>query len=234
VLKARLAEQARTRRVPLNGRLDTERYGYVSWSPPAPIPSAEEAYAGLAERYFAWTGSATLAEFKEFCGCTLKEAQFATRELGLVADPTASKHLMLPHLLEEREQFTPLEAPSILFVGNMDSIGLHRRNLGELLDDDDRAAAVRLTEAQGSRNLLGECDSHLILDRGRWIGVWDFDTLRNRLIWVTWQTPTDEVREAAGACERFVRDELADARTSSQDSPQSRSKRIAAIEMLNQ
>src|SRR5439155_9885728 len=57
------------RRVPINGRLDQQRYQYMVWNP-NPLKnfklSPEEAYVELARRYFRWNGPATVTEFQQF------------------------------------------------------------------------------------------------------------------------------------------------------------------------
>jgi hypothetical protein len=62
-----LQAEGSVRRVPVNGRLDQQRYRYARWSPnprSAWQKSAEDTYTEPARRYFAWIGPATLAEFQ--------------------------------------------------------------------------------------------------------------------------------------------------------------------------
>src|SRR5262249_19623283 len=59
------------RRIPVNGRLDQQRYQYTLWRPNPATHfklSAEEAYVELAKRYFRWIGPATMSEFQQFAG----------------------------------------------------------------------------------------------------------------------------------------------------------------------
>jgi winged helix DNA-binding protein len=62
----RLQSAGEIRRIPLNGRLDQQRYRYASWQP-NPLArlklSQGEAQTELARRFFSWIGPATLAEF---------------------------------------------------------------------------------------------------------------------------------------------------------------------------
>ena len=66
VALGRLQLAGEIRRVPLDGRFDTQRYRYARWKPgpfaKKPRPAAE-VMRDLARRYFAWTGPATMEEF---------------------------------------------------------------------------------------------------------------------------------------------------------------------------
>jgi hypothetical protein len=63
-LLGKLQTEGEIRRVPVNGRLDRQRYRYAAWRP-NPLAkcklSPEEVAAGLARRFFEWTGPATIA-----------------------------------------------------------------------------------------------------------------------------------------------------------------------------
>src|SRR5579871_2214388 len=87
------------RRIPLNGRLDQQRYKYAIWRP-NPLKgfklSREDAFTELARRYFAWIGPATVAEFQWFSGLGVKGAQTALEPLKLEALGDGDNRLMLP------------------------------------------------------------------------------------------------------------------------------------------
>ena len=74
VALGRLQTEGVIRRVPVNGRLDNQRYRYTLWNLPLPARPAEEAFVELARKYFQWTGPATLAEFQWFSGLGVKKA----------------------------------------------------------------------------------------------------------------------------------------------------------------
>jgi hypothetical protein len=65
----KLQAMGEVRRVPVNGRLDQQRYRYCLWKP-NPAKSfkmdAEEVGTELARRYFRWIGPATVSEFHWF------------------------------------------------------------------------------------------------------------------------------------------------------------------------
>ena len=75
------------RRVPVNGRLDQQRYAYTPWKP-NPLStfalSTGAAYTELARRFFRWVGPATPGEFQWFSGLGVKAAKEAVGPLGLV------------------------------------------------------------------------------------------------------------------------------------------------------
>ena len=80
----RLQAEGEIRRVPVNGRLDQQRYKYMRWSP-NPLTKFKLPYAQciteLARRYFSWTGPATTAEFQWFSGLSQKACKAAMEPL---------------------------------------------------------------------------------------------------------------------------------------------------------
>src|SRR4051812_25509759 len=74
------------RRVPVNGRLDQQRYRYCLWRP-NPLQNfkmdPEEVATGLARRYFRWIGPATVSEFQWFSALSRKAAKAALEPLKL-------------------------------------------------------------------------------------------------------------------------------------------------------
>src|SRR6185295_6360370 len=80
VALGRLQSAGEIRRVPVNGRLDQQRYKYDLWRP-NPLQDfrmpAEELQTELARRYFRWIGPATLAEFQWFSALGVKVAKAA-------------------------------------------------------------------------------------------------------------------------------------------------------------
>ncbi len=66
------------RRIPVNGRLDQQRYKYTLWKPNPRRDfklSAEEAYTELARRFFNWIGPAPVADFQMFSGLGVKASK---------------------------------------------------------------------------------------------------------------------------------------------------------------
>jgi hypothetical protein len=76
---------------------------------------------------------------------------------------------------------------------------------------------------------LSDLNHHVILDRGRLIGLWDFDPGAQKVVWTSFVPTTEALKAEMARVEAFVRDELEDARTFSLDSPASRKPRLAAL-----
>ena len=75
------------------------------------------------------------------------------------------------------------------------------------------------------------CPSHAILDRGRLVGLWEFDPDAQQIAWWAFgANPKDKALVAAvERTEAFVADDLGDARSFSLDSAKSRAPRIEAL-----
>jgi hypothetical protein len=218
-----LQSNGEIRRIPLDGRLDRQRYKYTLWNP-NPLAKwkfgAEESLTELARRYFQWTGAASLAEFQWFSSLSGKAAKAAIEPLHPEAIETG---LMLPEDRETFEQYQPPRKPVYTLVSSLDAINLLRRDLPGLLAPED-ADRVR-----GPKGRVVDLPNHAIIDRGRLVGLWEFDTLTGTIAWTSFVKPDDELRDAVRATEAFVRDDLGDARSFSLDSPQSRAPKIEAL-----
>ena len=78
---------------------------------------------------------------------------------------------------------------------------------------------------------LADLPDHPIVDRGRIVGLWQFDPSAERIVWWTFR-PADDgpaLRAAIEKTEGYVREQLGDARSFSLDSPKSRAPRLAAL-----
>src|SRR3982751_2824984 len=125
------------RRVPVNGRIDQQRYAYVRWTP---NPLAEnpwtpaEAYTELARRFFRWVGPATLRELQWFSALGVKAVKEAVAPLGLVA-VDGSDRLLLPEDVEAFAAFDVPEEPRYALVSSLDAVSAARRNVETLVDE---------------------------------------------------------------------------------------------------
>ncbi|MFL5539206.1 MAG: DNA glycosylase AlkZ-like family protein [Longimicrobiaceae bacterium] len=223
------------RRVPVNGRLDQQRYAYARWEPNplAERPwSAGEAYTELARRFFGWVGPATMAELQWFTALGVRAAKEAAAPLDLVP-VDGGERLMLAEDVEAFRAYEAPEEPRYNLVSSLDAISATRRNVETLVDEEDRARMV--PGESGVRPLGGLTDlpAHAILDRGRLIGLWEYDADAGEIAWATFGGKADAALEAAVAeTEGYVRDQLGDARSFSLDSPASRRPRIEAIRRM--
>jgi hypothetical protein len=232
VALGRLQAEGEIRRVPVNGRLDQQRYRYARWSP-SPLRgadrSAEETATELARRYFRWIGPAALAELRWFSALGARAAKTAIEPLGLVPFESGSELLMFPDDLASLRRFRPPSKPQIALVSSLDGITLLRRDLAGLLDEEDRAREVAADGVRAPLGSLPDPPHHLILDRGRVVGLWEYDPDAGEIVWASFVPADRALRAAVEETEAFVRDELGDARSFSLDSPKSRTPRIAAL-----
>jgi hypothetical protein len=234
-----LQAQGAIRRVPVNGRLDQQRFSYARWSP---SPLADQAMdlatarAELARRYFSWAGPASLKHFRWFSGLSAALAGKAVAGLGLVpvsgagaAVGSAADLLLPPELAPEFEDFTAPAEPSYALVNGIDGIHLLHRDLGRLLDPAD---AKRQAPGAKPGRTLGDVPDPpcpVIVDRGRVVGLWEYDVDASAIAYQAFVRPDPALKEAVAATESFVRDQLGDVRLSVLDSPSSRAPRIAAL-----
>jgi hypothetical protein len=214
------------RRVPVNGRLDQQRYGYVRWSAPRTGLTDSDARAELARCYFHWTGPASLAHFRWFSAFTVAAAKAAVADLGLV--DVGEGLLLPPELVDEYEAFRAPEQPGYALLAGIDALVLLRRDHRSLLDEAD---VERATPAGLPLGGLADLPDHPIVDRGRIVGLWQYDSGQERIVWWSFGPPDDEaaLRAVVERTEEYVRDQLGDARSFSLDSPKSRAPRLAAL-----
>ncbi|MBB5854125.1 DNA glycosylase AlkZ-like family protein [Amycolatopsis umgeniensis] len=218
------------RRVPVNGRLDQQRYGYVRWtpSPRGGLSDMDTAQTELARRYFSWAAPASLKHFRWFSGFTAANAKKAVAPLELV--PLDGTDLLMPkELADEFGGFTVPSEPSYALLAGIDGIHLLHRELLRLLDDADVERPV--PGGRAGETLGGQADppSHLIVDRGRFAGLWEFDTESNKIVYKVFGDEDAALRETVAETQEFVRDRLGDARSFSLDSPKSRASRVADL-----
>ncbi|MGH9870287.1 MAG: DNA glycosylase AlkZ-like family protein [Candidatus Polarisedimenticolia bacterium] len=227
----RLQSSGEIRRVSTNGRFDQQRYRYAPWSP-GPLStftlSREEALTELARRYFRWIGPATAAEFQWFSGLGVKAEQAALDPLGLVPAEKGSDRLMFPEDREAWEKFKPPKDPQVALVSSIDAIVLLRRDLKTLVDEKDLGRKVMEDKTLVNLGGLTDLPSHAIFDRGRLVGLWEYDPDAAGIVWTSW-VKDRAVAEAVRRTESFVREQLGDARSFSLDSPKSRAPRLAAL-----
>ena len=218
------------RRVPTNGRLDQQRYRYTVWRP-NPLAgfsaSDDEARTELARLFFRWVGPATPAEFQWFSGLGVKAARAALGPLGLVA--VDGERLMFENDLEEFKRFRPPAKPRYTLVSSLDGIQGLRRDVRGLLDEVDVDRPVFAERSMLPAGGLTDLPSHAIFDRGRLVGLWEYDPDSHSIAWSTFGVKDDALVAAVQRTEAFVREQLGDARSFSLDSPKSRAPRIAAL-----
>ncbi len=124
----RLQNKGKIRRIPVNGRIDNERYTYTLWTD-NPLQdftlTREETFAQLARRYESWLGPITLAEFQWFSGLSARAAKGAFTLAGITDQ--GSDLWALPETWGEFQAFrAPAEKP-IHLIGSIDPYFLHTK-----------------------------------------------------------------------------------------------------------
>ena len=232
----RLQTEGRIRRVPVNGRLDQQRYKYMNWTP-NPLAKYPEslgaAFTELGRRFFRWVGPATLGELQWFSGQGVKATKQAVESVGLVPAEPGSDRLLLPDDATEFAAFESPTTPQYSLVSSLDPITANRREMQSLIDDKDRERTVMVDAASRPVGGLADLPSHAILDRGQIIGLWEFDVDAGEIVWATFGRRKDKgLAAAVEETEAFVRDQLGDARSFSLDSPKSRVARLESLRKI--
>jgi len=151
----------------------------------------------------------------------------AIEPLQLVPIDNGDERWISPEELQQFREFRAPKSPHYALVGCLDSMCLHRRNL-MLVAPSDREHPLFAAEIKAG-GALQDLPSHAIIDRGRVVGLWEYDVESQSIVWCSFAKKYKRLIEAVRQTELFVRDQLGDARSFSLDSPKSRSKRIDAI-----
>ncbi len=227
-----LQTSGQIRRIPVDGRLDQQRYAYGLWTPSPLVGfelSREQAFTELGRKFFQWIGPATFANFVWFVGLSQKACRDALAPLGLVPVEAGSEFLILP---EDFDAMHALQVPSdhqYTLVGSLDPMLHQRRDLSMHLNQEDL-----------KRNMIGEkqlyelgsvmdLTNHPILDRGRLAGLWEYDQDAGEIVWMCFDGQSAELQTAIDRTQTMIRDHLGDARSFSLDSSKSRQPKIAAL-----
>ena len=228
----RLQLSGEIRRIPTNGRLDQQRYRYALWSP-NPLQgfglTPAEAYVELARRYFRWIGPATLAEFQWFSGLGVKAAKDAIAPLGLIPIEEGSDRFIAPEDLDALHAFRTPKAPCYRLLSGLDSLVLLRRDFLSLTGEKDRQRSQLVSGKAGAGSGLADLPSPAIFDRGRLVGLWEYEQASESIAWLSFIQRNRDLDAAVKKTESYVQTQLGDARTFSLDSPKSRQPRIDAL-----
>jgi hypothetical protein len=186
----------------------------------------------LALLYFGWMGAATQKEFRDFCLFPSKLVKAACDAANLVLFEDGSDLLCLPEAREQFTYHTVSSEPIYQLVGGIDSFLLQRRGCPFWVAAED-AAQMAPTE-RGLKRVgdFNELSSHAILDRGRLVGIWEYDRAQAQIVWAAWIKHDDALLAAISITETYVREELGDARTFSLDSPTGRGPKLDAIRVM--
>jgi Winged helix DNA-binding domain len=219
VALGKLQESGDIRRVPINGRFDQQRYQYALWRP-NPLRgfqlSPEQVHTELARIYFRWIGPASLVDFQTFSGLGVKVTKAALESLNLepIEIAPGDQRFLLPKDRAEFDAFKTPKDPRYSLLGGIDSLLVLR-------SEDLKSQVPAGTPA--------DLSTHVIVDRGRLVGLWEYDLPTESIAWVPFGKKDKGIQEAVTRTENFVREQLGDARSFGLDSPIRRAPRIAAL-----
>lgn len=231
----KLQTEGLIRRVSVDGRLDQQRYKYTAWSP-SPLAGfkldQEQVFARLAELYFKWIGPATIAEFQWFSGLGVKAAKVALESLKLVPIEPESEFFILEEDLAAFLNFKVSRTPDYQLLSSLDSIVTLRRNVASLLHPDDLNQPMQLDRKKEAAGSLSDLPSHAIFDRGRLVGLWEYDYDKAEVVTFTFIKSDKQLKAKIEETNAFIQEQLGDARAFSLDSPKSRQSRIEALRSM--
>jgi hypothetical protein len=205
--------------------VDQQRYRYTLWRPNPREQfnmSSEEVQTELARRYFSWAGPAAIAEFQWFSALSGKAAKAAIEPLKI--ESLDGDRFMLPGDREKFEAFQVPKQAHYTLVSSIDGISLLRRDLPSLADGPDLKKLVT-----GAGPKIVDLPSHAIFDRGRLVGIWEYDPEKESIAWLPFIAKNKDLEKAVARTEDYVRAQLGDARSFSLDSPKSRAPKIALL-----
>jgi hypothetical protein len=218
------------RRIPVNGRLDQQRYRYALWSGPRLdlTMTDGECHLELARRFYRWAGPATIDQLAWWGGMTKTAAKAATAAAGVAEMDGA---FLFP---EDRDAMASAKPPppGVYFLGGLDNVAHPKRGVAHLLDPEDAEAKVWTEKGSRPVSTVFDMEHHLIVESGRLIGVWEWDGVRGELAWATFRAPSSDVRAEARRFQSWVAENLGDVRSFSLDSPASRGDRVAAVRAM--
>jgi hypothetical protein len=231
-----LAVRGVIRRYPADGRLDSSKYSYELRHPddrPDLDTEGDEAAIALkATRLFVQRhGPAAVDEIADWAALTknsVRKALAALRAESIKIDGWTDAAWLLPEdirawksfeaeddrvvLLPYRDPFVSVRRPSAV---------LTRRGAVKVLNAKLRPTAIR--------NVSG-LHHHAIVADGELVGVWEYRPETECVVTRVWYTDKRlraRVANAAAETERFVRQQLGDAKLSAVDPPERRARRIA-------
>lgn len=227
----KLQAEGEIRRVPINGRLDQQRYSYVLWRP-NPLKgykhSEAEAYTQLAKHFFAWIAPATLGEFQWFSGLGVAASKAAIAPLKLVPAEKDSDRLMFEGDRAKFAAFKPPTKPHYFLVSSLDAIHTLRRDVVGLLEPRDMSHKA-FGGAFQQKGGISDLPNHAIVDRGRLVGLWEYDPEAEKIVAATFGVKDKALDSAIKATETYIREQVGDARSFSMDTPKSRLPRMQTL-----
>src|SRR5262249_30095919 len=141
--------------------------------------------------------------------------------LKLVPLEDGSDRLMFTDDRDRLMCFKVPSKPQYALVSPLDALALLRSDIKSLIDTSN----VKLQTAVG----LADVPNHAIFDRGWLVGLWEYETESQKVIWFSFGIKDKALDAAILTTEKYVREQLGDARSFALDSPKNRASRIAAL-----
>lgn len=229
-----LQAEAQIRRVPKGWTLEAQSYEYELF-PNAPVVDdsylKDQCYTDLAQKYWNWIGIASLAHFQWFSGLGVGAAKKATDGLNLVPVEGTDLFIHADNEADFRNFEVPKE-PVYRLITALDSLFLLRREVESLFDPKDLAGTGENEKRGGGLVASNDLRNHAIVDRGRIVGLWEYETSSQSLVTALFVPMNEELESEIRRTEAFIRDELGDCRSFSLDSPKSRQATIDQLRLI--
>jgi hypothetical protein len=135
-------------------------------------------------------------------------------------------------LPEDRERFEAFQFPKqacYVMTSSIDGLSLLRRDLKSLADAADLKREIYGGKGLAPLEGVADLPSHAIFDRGRLVGLWEYDTATESIAWCACISKNRDMEKAVSRTEEYIRTQLGDARAFSLDSPKSRTPRVEAL-----
>ena len=193
--------------MPTNGRLDQQRYQYVTGRQTrSRVPRvADAAFTELARRFFRWVGPATLGRVPVVRRARRQDDEAGGRAAGTGPAAPGSDRLLLPDRCGGVQGVRGPDDAAVLAGEQPRSDRGEPARSQSLIDPKDRERDVMVDAATKSvgraRGPAQPCD----LDRGQIIGLWEYDVDSNAIVWATFGWTKDKALAAAVEETRGVR-----------------------------
>lgn len=210
------------RRVPADGRLDSQRYLYTCWpsdSFPIAQMDSKSALVELAHKFWNWNGAAKVSHFVWFSGKPLSACKEATSALHLEPLPGQPDWLSTHDAVAEYTTFERPETPAYRWISSLDSLFLSRRDITPFVPSN-QLDRIKLVREKAGANLM-EIPCHALVDRGEVVGLWEYDSFE-KLVVLTQLRKLENIEVELNNINAYIQAELGDVRSFSLDSPESR------------
>lgn len=219
-----LQAEAKIRRIPADGRLDGQNYKYCLFDGGPVVDESYPqalAFRELARLYWRWCGFASIAHFQWFSGLGVKASLSAIEGFRLVA-LEGTPLLGLPESVEKFRDYKLPSEPCYRLISGMDSLVLLRRDVSLHVLEEQADLELLSQGKLASLGSLNDLATNIIVDRGRIVGLWEFDFDSQEIVWVSFVGVSQDLTSEIERVQEFVCTELGDARSFSLDSPKSR------------